>query len=366
MKLEMIMPDLSTAGSTVKIIRWLAAQGESIRRGQPLLEVETDKAAMEVEAAGSGVLSAILASDGSEVEVGSVIAVLDTPEGEPAPAQPAAGGSPGLETPGGAPLAAAPAAQPAAPKPGGMFARNRQKAAAAAPQEPAPHTAPLHTAMPVSPAGSSWSANQQLVAHRMQASKTTIPHFYLQMSANAGAMSARRGRATGEKTAWDAFFVFAAARALQKYPRMCASIVDGALVPSTVEAVGVAVDLEGDLYVISIPGPAEQSPEAISAEIRTRVQRLKEGDPEARRLRSNQLTITNLGATGVEAFTAIINPPEAAVLAAGRVAPAVVALDGQVAIQERVTLTLSVDHRVANGRYAAEFLAEIVRELENL
>jgi pyruvate dehydrogenase E2 component (dihydrolipoamide acetyltransferase) len=200
----------------------------------------------------------------------------------------------------------------------------------------------------------------------MQESKATIPHYYLQMSAKAGAMIARRRSTPGEKTAWDAYFAFAAARALKKYPRLCAQMVDGALVPSPADAVGVAVDLEGDLFVISIRAPASKAPETISAEIRAQVQRLKEGDPEARKIRPNHLTITNLGATGVEAFTAIINPPEAAILAVGKIAPSVVAVDGQMAIQERVMLTLSVDHRIVNGRYAAEFLAEIVRELEAL
>jgi pyruvate dehydrogenase E2 component (dihydrolipoamide acetyltransferase) len=126
----------------------------------------------------------------------------------------------------------------------------------------------------------------------------------------------------------------------------------------------VAVDVEGDLYVVQITDPASRTPAQISTEIQTGVQCLRDGDAVAKQVRPSSITVTNLGATGVESFAAIVNPPEAAILAVGKVAPAVVALDMQVAIQHRVSLTLSVDHRVANGRYAAGFLGGIVAELE--
>jgi pyruvate dehydrogenase E2 component (dihydrolipoamide acetyltransferase) len=210
------------------------------------------------------------------------------------------------------------------------------------------------------------TAAQRVVAQRMLESKQTIPHFYLQISADASAMIARRSRAPAEKIAWDAFFVCAAGKALQRYPRMRASFRDGQVIPQQIDAIGVAVDLDGDLFVISIANPAARSPEDVSAEIRAGVGRLQAGDQEIRKIRANNLTVTNLGATGIEAFTAVINPPEAAILAVGKIAPAVVAVNGQAVVQERVSLTLSADHRVVNGRYAAEFLSEIVRELENL
>jgi pyruvate dehydrogenase E2 component (dihydrolipoamide acetyltransferase) len=138
------------------------------------------------------------------------------------------------------------------------------------------------------------------------------------------------------------------------------------LVPAASDAVGVAVDHNGELYVIALTSPATKSPEQISDEIRATVDRLRAGEPDARRLHPAAMTVTNLGAANVETFTAIVNPPEAAILAIGKVAPAAVVQDGKVVPQHRVSLTLSVDHRVVNGKYAAEFLGAIVQELETL
>ena len=112
--------------------------------------------------------------------------------------------------------------------------------------------------------------------------------------------------------------------------------------------------------------PADRPPEQLSDEILAGVARLRSGDPQARLARRANLTVSNLGGSNVESFAAIINPPESAILAVGKVMPVVTVVDGQVAVQERVNLTLSVDHRVASGKYAAGFLGAIVKELESL
>ncbi len=371
MRVEMTIPDLSTTGGTVRVIQWLVEPGQAVKRGQAILEVETDKSTMEVESYLSGVLLEVLAEPDTDVEVGQAIAVIETEE-DAAPGPKPADGKPEIAAGGRAlaqPLAQAVA--PEAPRPGGMFARNRQRAAqgAEAPATAAPETAARSS--PAIPPALPMTTAQRVTAQRMLESKQTIPHFYLQTSANAGPMLRRRaaaltGEAGGEKLAWDAFFVYAVGKALQKYERMRYSFIDGQLVPPETEAVGVAVDLDDDLYVVRIGHPAAKTPETISGEIRAWVQRLRQGDPEARKLGRANLTITNLGATGVEAFTAVINPPEASILAIGKVAPAAAVEGGQVVIQDRVSLTLSVDHRVVNGRYAAEFLQAVVAELEAL
>ena len=137
--------------------------------------------------------------------------------------------------------------------------------------------------------------------------------------------------------------------------------------PIESDAIGVAVDHDGELYVIPVPAPTTKTVEQISDVIRQSVARLREGDPEIRQRRPTLLTVTNLGACNVESFIPIINPPEAAILGVGRVLPTPVARDdGAVAVQHRCTLTLSVDHRVANGKYAGQFLGEIASELEGL
>jgi pyruvate dehydrogenase E2 component (dihydrolipoamide acetyltransferase) len=326
MNVEMTLPDLSTTGTSVKIIRWLVDAGQAIKRGQPLLEVETDKSTMEIEAYLSGVLVEILADADAEVEVGQVIALIATePESRPA-AQPGSA-APGMVTPGTAtasPNAASVSAQAAAtPARTGMFARNRQKAA----QETATSipaisnvedTRPAQVSASLPPQTWTQSIAQRVVAQRMLESKQTIPHFYLQTSANAGPAARRRNAAVSEKPLWDAFFISAAGKALKKYPRLCASFIDGQLKPQAVDSIGVAVDLEGDLFVCPVANPAGKTPELISTEITSWIQRLRSGDPLARIIQPGNLTVTNLGGTGVESFTAVINPPEGAILAVGK------------------------------------------------
>jgi pyruvate dehydrogenase E2 component (dihydrolipoamide acetyltransferase) len=139
------------------------------------------------------------------------------------------------------------------------------------------------------------------------------------------------------------------------------------LSPAATDAIGVAIDYNGELYVIPIASPAGKTVEQISGEIRHGAQRIAAGDPEARRIRPALVTISNLGVANVEGFIPIINPPEPAILGVGRVmAVPVVRDDGQIAVEPRVTLTLSVDHRVASGRYAGDFLGAIVKELESI
>ena len=347
----MKMPDLSTTGAEVKVTKWLVEMGQPVRRGQPLLEIETDKATMEVESVATGTLKAVRAQPGDQVAAGQVIVVIEAEGRAGGEADSAAAET--ARTPAGAEQ---PAMQPTTPpsgqkaKPGSLFARNRRRSHERA---RGPEPLPL-------------SAAQRTVARRMQESKRTVPHFYLHTSANAEPMKARREAARPKKLVWDAFFVCAAGRSLQRFERMCCRFEDDRLVPQGTDAVGVAIEIDGDLFVTPVAGPGSKSPEQISDEIAAAAGRLQSGDAEAKRIRPACLTVTNLGASGVESFVAIVTPPESCVLAIGRVAPAAVAENGTVGIQNRVSLTLSVDHRVVNGRYAADFLGDIVQELEGL
>ena len=198
------------------------------------------------------------------------------------------------------------------------------------------------------------------MAQRMRESKQSIPHFYLQTSVNAEPMIARRAAAASDKIAWDAFFVSAIGKTLKKFERMCFRFEGDHLAAGGTDAVGVAVDNEGELYVIAVTDPAVKTPERISGEIRSAVEQLRAGDQEVRKLRPANMTVTNLGAANVETFTAIINPPEAAILAVGKVSPRAVVENGKIVVQNRVSITLSVDHRVVNGKYAADFLGGLM------
>ena len=183
---------------------------------------------------------------------------------------------------------------------------------------------------------------------------------------HAEAMAARRTAVAGKPIAWDAFFVHAAGKALRRFERLCCRFEDDRLVPQGVDAVGLAVDLEDDLSPWPSNVPRTGRPSRSPDEIAEGVARLRSGDPAARLRGQANLTISNLGGSGIESFAAVINPPESAILAVGKVMPVVTVVDGQVAVQNRVNLTLSVDHRVASGKYAARFLGAIVQELESL
>ncbi|MCU0959110.1 MAG: 2-oxo acid dehydrogenase subunit E2 [Pirellulaceae bacterium] len=324
MQFQMKMPDLATTDSAIRIVRWMIEPGQHIARGEPLLEVETDKATMEVESVASGVLCEVRCEVGASVAVGDVIAVLEV-AGETRPA-------------------AAPASGPV-----GMFARNR---AAAGVTQAAVVGIPLSLA-------------QRTAAQRLQTSKQTIPHFYLQTSFNAAAIIARRQAAEERHLVWDAFFVLAVAKAISRADRFRCRLDGERLVPAGTDAIGVAVDSDEELFVIPVPSPAGKTVAEISDEIRRGVECLRGGDQGIRRTQPALITVTNLGMCNVERFVPIINPPEAAILGVGKVLLTPVAqANGELGVQHRGTLTLSVDHRIASGKYAAAFLEAIVTELE--
>ncbi len=199
MRFEMKMPDLATTELEIRVVRWLIQPGQRVERGRPIVEVETDKATMEVESVVSGVLQEVRAKVDDAVSVGNVIAVLEVADARPSPSGPAATSGPAPAPAAAAPLPRAGAVAAA----GGMFARNR--AAASATAAAAPPAA--------APAGIPLSTPQRVMARRMHESKQTIPHYYLQTSVDATAMAAARRAAAPGEIAWDAFFVRAAARA---------------------------------------------------------------------------------------------------------------------------------------------------------
>jgi pyruvate dehydrogenase E2 component (dihydrolipoyllysine-residue acetyltransferase) len=346
MDVQIKMPDLATTTNEMTLIRWLVEVGQPVRLGQPLLEIETDKALMEVESVAEGILKIIRVQPGDQVAVGQVIALIEklgdsTPVSQPINASPNQ-----VET-----IAHEPTT-PAKPRStGSLFDRNKR----------ARQSTPEHQEIVL-------SATQRALARRLQESKQTIPHYYLQTSANAEGLAAFREAAKHRNPAqsihWDAFFVSAAARALQAFDRMNYRFEDDRLVRRNTEAIGVAADIDGSLYVIPIEVPLSHTVEQISEQIGIMSARISQGDPAAKKLKETCITITNLGAEGIESFMAIINPPESAILAIGKVAPSVQPDGDRVIIQKRVSLSLSVDHRIANGKYAAAFLSRMVNELE--
>lgn len=336
----------------MRLVRWLKQSGQPVKRGEILLEVETDKSAMEVESPVDGVLRETRLAPETEVAGGDVIAVFELEDSSapdtstPPPGTPA----PAPET---ATSAATDRATPAVTS-GGLFARNR----AAAANLSVTTAGPPRAEIVLTPA-------RRTAARRLHESKQTVPHFYLQASAGAATLVARRDAAGEPKPVWDAFFVQAAARVLPRFDWLTYRFEGNRLVAQPSANIGVAADIDGELFVVSIDSAASKSIAQISEQIRRSVSGLRAGDADLARITPGVFTISNLGSTGVESFAAIINPPEAAILAIGAIRQVVVPEGSGFAIQPRVNLTLSVDHRVANGRYAATFLAALIEEIES-
>jgi pyruvate dehydrogenase E2 component (dihydrolipoamide acetyltransferase) len=332
---EVKMPDLSTTESQVKLLRWIVEVGQNVKRGQPLAEVETDKATMEVEAIATGVLEKICASPNQVVGIGEVIAIIQTSD-----------------------IAAS---NPANPPIINSVTADNNAAQSSTDVEPTP----------VQNNELSLSNTQIVLGKRMQQSKQQVPHFYLQTSFNAEHITHAREAAIAQnpstdKPVWDVFIARAIAKAIVEYDRASYRINENRLVRSNTDAVGVAVDIEGELYVVALTKPLEKSTAQLSQEIRKTVTFIQSGNANAKKLQPTCITISNLGGRGIDSFIPIINPPEAAILGVGRIAAVPVVVDNKIVIQQRANLTLAVDHRVINGRYAADFLAAIVRELESL
>lgn len=354
MEIEIKMPDLGTNEDEIKVVRWLIEPGQAVGLGDELLEVETDKATMTVESVAQGVLKEIKVSADEKAQTGQVIAILETADSPAGPVTPA-------------PVPPAPASSNVSsesPLPdvdrsarprraGSMFARNREVAARDAARSDKSEYVPITT-------------TQRIVGQRLQRSQLNAPHFYLGTSLNAEPMIRAREAQPEEPAVWDAFVVKAVAAALAAYPRMRCRIEGDRFVRRQQMSVGVAVDVDDDVFVIPINDPGSQDVGAISREVRVGVERIRRGNSQTRKLQPADITITNLGSEGVDTFLPIINPPEASILSLGTIQPVVVAEGDQIKIQRRANLNLAVDHRIVNGKYAARFLKKIIEHLETL
>ena len=388
--LSVVMPALEMAQETGKLVAWLKKEGEQVRKGEMLLEVETDKAVVEIEAAGDGVLAGITAREGDVIPVGRTIAWLLQP-GESVPTAPAVSTPTGRRT-DAAPAAAAAASGPARTATGGgprISPKARRLAkehgvdiervkgsgpggeiladdiiAAAAPASTAQPASPAVGA--VGPVSSVW----RIMADRTTQSWTTVPHFFVTREVDATALKAAREtlvpeieRSHGVKITFTDLIVAAVAHALRRQPRMNASWnPDGiTLHPDINIALAIAVP---DAVVTAVIHKTDAVALGdIAVQRRDLSARALEGRLRPADITGATFTISNLGMFHVDAFTAIIVPPQAGILAVGAIADRAVVVDGQVAIRPMMTLTLSCDHRVADGARAALFLNLVVEAI---
>jgi pyruvate dehydrogenase E2 component (dihydrolipoamide acetyltransferase) len=398
MAISVVMPALEMAQENGKLLAWRKKEGESVAKGEPLLEIETDKAVVEVEAPGDGILAGITADVGAVIPVGETIAWLVAP-GEKPPAK-AATAAPAARATSAAQAAAAAPAQAKTATAAGATAQISPKArrlakelgvdigqiqgtgpdgtitsedvqAAANAKGAAGAPATSGTAAGTA-ANAPLSQLARLMAERTTQSWTSVPHFFLVQSVDCGAlMEAQKklgvGSAAGTAPTITDVLIKLIARVLEKHSRMNASWAgDGVRLNPEIN-ISVAMAVKDGVVGAVIPKANKEPIASLSVLRRELTERARAGRLRPADISGGTFTLSNLGMYKVDAFTAIITPPQCAILAVGAIADTVVPVDGKPGIRPMMTMTLSSDHRVVDGARAAEFLRELagaIREPE--
>lgn len=378
MATNVIMPALEMAQETGTVVRWLKRAGEAVTKGEPIVEIETDKVTVEIEAPASGTLGAITAHDGDVVPVGQPIAViLAAGESAMAATAGAPAGARAVSPPPAVRRASAPAHAEertggrvlASPKARRLAAERGVDLASMRGSGPAGAVlaADVTAAAPPRRAERGLSSVWRVMAERMTASWTTAPHFYLLREVDASRLSAWRTQvnkqAAGRVTYTD-LLVKVVAVALRQHPGVNAAWREGGIARNEDVNIGVAVAVDEGLIVPVIHGADGLSVAAIADRRSDLVARAQAGKLRPDDVQGAGFTISNLGMYGVDAFNAIVNPPQAAILAVGRIAERVMAVNGQAVVRPTLMLSLSGDHRAIDGARGAQFLGAVAELIE--
>jgi pyruvate dehydrogenase E2 component (dihydrolipoamide acetyltransferase) len=424
MATEILMPALSPTMEEGTLAKWLVKEGDVVKSGQVMAEIETDKATMEFEAVDEGIVGKILVAEGTAgVKVNTPIAVI-LEEGEALGAAPAAKADPIVSAPGAiaAPVVAATTASvaPTAKVDGArVFASPLARRIAAdkgldltkiagsgphgrivkadvegatpvvAVAAPAVVSAPAPAATAAMAQGASADTVKKMfadrdyvevpldgmrktIAARLTEAKQTIPHFYLRRSVELDALMAFREtlnkglESRGVKLSVNDFIIKACALALQTVPNANAVWAGDRILRLKPSDVAVAVAIEGGLFTPVLRDAHQKTLSALSAEMKDLAARAKTRKLAPQEYQGGSFAISNLGMMGVENFDAVINPPHGSILAVGAgLKKPVVKKDGTVGVATMMSMTLSVDHRVIDGALGAEFLKAVVENLEN-
>ncbi len=368
MPIEITMPKLSDTMEEGTILRWFKHEGEHVEQGEALAEVETDKADMELEAANSGTVREIRIKEGQSAAVGAVIAVLDGGAGAE-PSAPRASAAKPAERVSAATSTPRPAAVPPPPR--------AAKPAAAPPPPPAAAPKPVRMAPPTAAAPLAISRGRQelsklrlTVAKQMVASKRETPHFYVTSEIDMSEVARLRAAlatsgAIPERLTFTHFLIRALAVTLPRHPRVNASWSDGAIIYHDDVNLAVAVAVEDGLLAPVIRGCQNLTLRAIARATADLVEKAQAGRFSGDELSGATFTLSNMGMLDIEEFSAVITPPQAAILAVGAIKERPVVRNGQLAVAKTMRATLSVDHRVLNGIEAGRFLEELKATLEN-
>ncbi len=413
-----VMPKLGFDMREGVLVRLLKAVGDPVAQGDVVAEIESDKATLELEAQASGVLRHWLAQEGDVVPVGANLAVVGNADedisallGDSAPTTTPSQAETDAATSAPSPVVSTPAAStPAAPSPaadlaefpGGVkatpvarrLARDHQlnlkqvagsgpggrvrkadvEAYLAAPpvKEVAAPARPVTVVPPVSDVPTTVMPTtrlRQAIARRMTGSKTTTPHFYVTTEMDMGpAMTLRQqinaALPDDEKVSVNDMIVKAAALALREFPNLNASFGGDQVVRYTQINIGTAVAVEGGLLTV-VQRNTDVSPlRQVARDNRAMIARARSGKVQPDDITGSTFSVSNLGAFDVDHFIAIINPPEAAILAVGSVREMPVVVNGQLSVGQRMKVTVSADHRVTDGAEAARFLQAFKAVLE--
>ena len=399
------MPKLGFDMAEGTLVRWVKKVGETVNKGDVLAEIETDKATVEVESSASGVVRSLLVDEGEVVPVNTPIAVVGTADEKieelvvqkaeskkqkadaepmrsgPEPAAVSSGSS-DASGPFGAFARASPLARRIASEkkvdlstvkgtgPGGRIVRRDIEAALAGGSPTTDHGPQTIVSTPSSvvhrPSSAvdetvSMSKLRQAIARRMAESKAGIPHFYVTHEYKMDALMDLRAQFNkivpeNEKISVNDFIIKAVALTLRQFPNLNASLNGNTVLRHGQVNVGVAVSVEGGLLTI-VCRDADQKPlRQIAAEVKAMATRARDGKVKPDDIEGSTFSISNLGMYDVENFTAIINPPEAAILAVGSAREVAVSENGVVKPGWRMKATISVDHRLSDGAEAAKFI----------
>src|SRR3954463_15566655 len=416
---EIIMPKMGDAMTEGKVVRWYKKAGDAVKKGEPVLEIETDKVNLDLEAEQDGTLGDVAAEEGKMVEVGGVLATIlgagekaapkKEPAAEPPPARRAVDKKDSVKHSTGeyaeaidmkAPRVDRTAAASSARQPAGDNGRRRSSPLARKmarelgvtleqvqgsgpggriiandiknfkPDAPAPQKAKAPSLPPIQKLETKeipLTAMRRTIAKRLGESTGPIPHFYLTADydvTNLLSLREQINEIEGVKTSVNDFIVRAAALALRHHPNVNSSWGDEAITQHGEIHIGIAVSTPEGLITPVVRNADQKSVTDIANEVRSLADKAKNRKLTPNDYQGSTFTISNLGAWGIDQFTAIINPPNVAILAIGAASAQPVVIDRQVVIRDRMKVTMSCDHRVVDGALGAEYLRTLRSYIE--
>lgn len=354
---KIIMPKLGQISEELTLIKWFKKRGEKVSRGEPLFEVMTDKASIEVEATSDGILTEVFVNEGEKVPALSVIGIINKSEEEAKDEER---------------LKVSPIARKLAEEygidlskikgtgPEGRIVKDDVLKAISSGEETEVEVVPI-------------LGMKKAIAQKTAESKSTIPHFYLKTNINMSETvkfreslnSYLKSKGQDVEISYTAMIVKASSMALLEFPILNALVKEDKIYIGKDVNIGVVVSLDNGMIIPVLHRVNKKGLIEIAKELKVIVDKARNNRLNTEDLEGGTFTISNLGMYGIEEFTAIINPPEVAILAVGKIEGRPVVKDSQVIFQQMMTVTLSCDHRVIDGVTAARFLGKLRTTLEN-